>query len=236
MCGRHYASYTDEELFLEYGNKKDWNWPLADQKILYSPSFNTCPTQESPVLRLQEGLLQFQSMRWGLVPSWAASVKAADKYSMINARAETISEKKSFKEAFANGRCILPLSGFFEWKREDSQKQPYAIYLEKEAIMSVAAIYEVWSGEKEQLYSYAIVTTEANEFMQNIHQRMPVILSAADQHAWLDPQSDEDLLESCMRSDAPIGLVAHPISQAVNSPKNNSADLLRPLPEQKILM
>src|SRR5687768_455228 len=143
MCGRAYHTYTEEELELRYLIKKRSRKPITPLK----PNYNLSPTQISPIILSKDVDIDIEFLRWGLVPAWAKDVKSADKYSLINAKGEEITEKRSFKNAFHSRRCIVPVSGFFEWKRsEHGPKRPFAIHLKKEPIMSLAGIWEHWKN------------------------------------------------------------------------------------------
>jgi len=231
MCGRDYTTYTDEELEMRYYNKREWRWPIEIPKdFKIQAKYNICPTQKIQVLLVQEGKMTFQEMRWGLVPSWAKTVKDADKYSMINAKAEEITEKQSYKIAFQKRRCIVPVSGFYEWQRMGDKKKPFAIQLVDKTIMSLAGIWEHWTSQEtgEVVDSYAIITTASNTFMEKIHTRMPVILDQKDEEAWLDPENFEPknlmpFLKPCPSE----WLEAFEVSTLVNSPKNDGPEVLR---------
>lgn len=226
MCGRAYSTITEEELEMRYHWKRSKRNPLG-----LKSNYNISPTHEVPIVRLNKGEVQIDLLRWGLVPFWAKDVKVG--YKMINARAETIAEKPSFKNAFKKRRCIVPLSGFIEWKRDGDSKRPFAIYLKDHRIMSVAGIWESWRPEdgKKELETFSIITTDSNSFMNKIHDRMPVILNEADEQEWLDVEGDEDfsaltrLLVPCPSKI----LAAHEISTLINSPKNNREELLDPI-------
>lgn len=231
MCGRAYATYSDEELYFRYLQRTSWGWATAANPPKTVPNCNICPTHILPVLRVNGGSLEFAQCRWGLVPGWAKSVAAADKYSMINARAEEISEKRSYRAAFRSRRCLVPVSGFYEWKKPagEGRKIPFAVHLRDEPIMSIAGIYEQWRDPEQGAIvdSFAIVTTSANEFMAGIHSRMPVILGRDDERAWLDPETpNPDIFLKGCPSD---WLAAFEVSSAVNSPQNNSPKLLEPV-------
>jgi len=225
MCGRTYKTYTDEELIYRYLNIRPIDFPEL------RPNYNMAPTQDTLVLKVVDGKRKFESMRWGLVPFWAKNVKSADMYSMINAKAEEITEKRSYKGAFEKRRCIIPMSGFFEWKKEENKnKKPFCIHLKNEPIMSLAGIWESWTSkdEKELVSSYSIITTEANTLMQSIHTRMPVILDRNNETEWLDPENTDikqikQLLKPCPSE----WLEAYEISTLVNSPRNNRAEVLQ---------
>jgi len=197
-----------------------------------------CPTQIAPVLSVSEGALCFRLMRWGLVPAWAKSVKDADKYSMINAKSEEVTEKRSFKNAFQKRRCIVPVSGFYEWKRIGESKQPFAIHLLHEPIISLAGIWERWENPEKQgakqgaddggfVDSFCLMTMAANSVMSGIHNRMPVILSKEEEQGWLNPliTTPKDIFPF-MTGETANDLTAYEISPLVNSPKNNSPKVL----------
>ncbi|MFI5304086.1 MAG: SOS response-associated peptidase [Nitrospiria bacterium] len=226
MCGRTYKTYTDEELLYRYLNGKSIDLP----EII--ANYNMAPTQETLILIVKDGERQFNLMRWGLVPFWAKDVKSADRYSMINAKAEEITEKRSFKAAFEKRRCIIPMSGFFEWKKEGTaRKKPYCIRLKNEPIMSLAGIWEHWKSKEgtQSVTSYAIITTDANEAMQTIHKRMPLILDRNDEALWLDPENTDSVdLKKLLKPCPSDWMDFYPISTMVNSPKNNRPEILQP--------
>jgi putative SOS response-associated peptidase YedK len=227
MCGRDYSTYTDEELFLRYLNKKPVNFPKL------TPTYNITPNQKSLVLRLINGERTFDFLRWGLIPFWAKDIKSASQYSLINAKAEEISEKISYKAAFEKRRCIIPMSGFFEWKNEGTKrKKPFCIRLKDEPIMSVAGIWEHWKSKDatDEVYSFAIITTDANSLVQEIHNRMPVILDRNDETAWLDPENTETAgLKKFLKPCPSEWIEAYEISTLVNSPRNNRPEVLSPV-------
>jgi len=222
MCGRAYETYTDEELYFQYLNKR----PLTP--IQLTPIYNLCPTQDSPVLRLIEDERRFEPMRWQLVPNWEPDFST--KLSTINARSETVFDSPLFGELVSRQRCIIPLSGFFEWKTEGARRRPFKIHLQTNAIMSVAGIWEAWRpGTRFERRSFTILTTAANRFMQEIHDRMPVILDSSVIDDWLSPETHERKeLEQFMKSCPADWLAAAEISPLVNSPKNNSPEVLQP--------
>ena len=147
--------------------------------------FNIAPTQDAPVIRAAEaGVREVAMLRWGLVPSWAKDVKIGSQ--MINARSETLSEKPAFRNAFRLRRCIVPATGFFEWTGEAGRKQAYAITIPERPIFAFAGLWEWWKREDGQgVETFTIVTTDANEAVGAIHDRMPVILPADAYDRWL---------------------------------------------------
>jgi putative SOS response-associated peptidase YedK len=223
MCGRAYNTYTDEELHLRYQDRKPVHWPAIQA------NYNFSPTQEIPILReLSLGERGFAFAKWGLIPSWAPEFKT--QFSTINAQSERVFESRLYKTPVLKRRCIVPLSGFIEWKAEGEKKTktPYKIWLKNEPIMSVAGIWETWHlGKEDEKHSFSILTTDANAFMKSIHHRMPVILEKEDEEAWLDhSQNDPKLIQKFLK---PIGagkLTMAEISKAINSPKNNRPELL----------
>jgi putative SOS response-associated peptidase YedK len=198
------------------------------------PSYNRCPTQAAPVLAVRDQTLGFFEMRWGLVPKWAKSIAEASKYSLINARFEEIENKPSYRQAFKNQRGIIPVSGFYEWHREGNQKTPYAISLVDQPIMSFAGIWETWADPKtgEVVDSFSVVTIPALGEMAKVHDRMPLVLQSDEEEAWLDPKNKtkQELSSFASLRQCPTFKI-YPISSRVNSPKNNSADLLDILAE-----
>lgn len=229
MCGRAYSTFTDDEMYFRYVNRKGWSLAPDTERIKLKPNYNMCPTHVAPVLCIRGAQPGFHQMRWGLVPGWAKSVKDADKYSMINAKSEEIAEKRSYKAAFQSRRCIVPISGFYEWKREGKTKTPYAISLVDEPIMSIAGIWEHWESPEngDIVESFSIVTTSANEFMQQIHTRMPVILNPEQEDIWLGKENVSSTeLKQIMTPCSPGILQSRRISSLINSPRNNSPAVL----------
>jgi len=147
--------------------------------------FNIAPTQEAPLLRLdREGKREVALLRWGLVPFWAKDIKAGNR--MINARCEGVAGKPAFREALQRRRCIVPASGFFEWKEVGRHKQPFAVTLPGEPLFGFAGLWERWRrGEGDCVETFTIVTTDANESVAAIHDRMPVIVPHGAIEAWL---------------------------------------------------
>ena len=193
MCGRAYETFTAEELYFQYLNRK----PL--KLAPFRPNHNMRPTQTSPVLRMIDGARDFDEMRWQLVPRWEKEFKT--KLTTINAKSETVFESRLYKGLIVRQRCIVPLSGFYEWKAEGTKKRPYEIHLRDGSIMGVAAIWDTWhAGTADERRSFSILTTSANDFMREIHERMPVILGAPDLDDWLNPEiHEQSALQTLMR-------------------------------------
>ena len=223
MCGRAYKTYTEEELYFQYLNKRPLNL------INFMPVYNLCPTQNTLVLRRVDGELQLEEMRWQLVPNFEPAFTT--NLSTINAKSETVFESRLFGDLVVRHRCVVPWSGFFEWKTEGQRKRPFKIHLQNNAIMSLAGIWDTWRpGTALERRSFSILTTTANPFMREIHDRMPVILDQNVIEDWLNPEIHErQELEEFMKPCPDEWLAAVEISSLVNSPKNNTPDILEPV-------
>lgn len=174
-------------------------------------------------VRLDDGGEQEEvQLRWGLIPSWAKDEKIG--YRTINARAETVAEKPSFRSAFKRRRCLIAADGYYEWKKLKGEKQPYRITLDPEQPFSFAGLWERWDKGKEPVESCTIITTDANELTTKIHNRMPVILDRADYDAWLDGSAGAELLKPFPSNN----MTYHPVDTKVGNVKNTGADLINP--------
>ncbi|MGE8203424.1 SOS response-associated peptidase [Heyndrickxia sp. NPDC080065] len=219
MCGR-YNLYSSVELLLEQFELTNGDF------IEFSPRFNIAPSQE--VLSVVQGETGNRGgfLRWGLVPSWANDPKIG--YKMINARAETINEKPSFKRLLARRRCLIVADGFYEWKKEGKQKTPFHIRLKNKLPFAFAGLWDRWDQNGTVLQSCTIITTEANELMKDIHERMPVILTKESESAWLDRSiQEEEFLKSLLVPYDSDEMEAYTISALVNSPKNEGIELIK---------
>jgi len=190
-----------------------------------SSRYNVAPSQEMPVV-LHKGINQVQLMRWGLIPSWAPEMKIG--YSMINARAETLLEKRSFLKPIKSQRCIVPANGFYEWQKSDTAKIPYFIHLKDSPLFGFAGLYDQWKDPTGKvIFSYSIITTEANDLVRPIHIRMPVILAPEEEEAWLDtekyPVND---VVGFLKPYPAEKMEAYTVSKNVNSPRTDSPDLI----------
>lgn len=194
-----------------------------------APRYNIAPTQPVAAVRLnQHGQRELTHFYWGLVPSWAKDMSMASR--LINARAETVLEKPSFKNGFKRRRCLVPMSGFYEWRKEGKQKQPVYIHPAEADLFAVAGLWEMWqSPDGETLQSCTLLTTSPNELMATIHDRMPVILSPADYELWLDPASPLPAVQQLLQSYPAAQMHTYPVSSYVNSAINEGATCLLPL-------
>ena len=224
MCGR-FARRSTREVLAEW-----FGVDLEDQPQ-FSQSYNVAPQSVQPVVRLERdsGKPEFALMRWGLVPFWAKDAKIG--YSTINARAEEAAKKPAFREALKKRRCLVPADAFFEWAKRDAKtKQPYAIGLKSGEPYAFAGLWEIWRPkEGEGLESFTILTTDANEILEPIHNRMPVIVERKDYRRWMEPASADRLPVDLMRPYPAERMTAWPVSQRVGNVRNNDAELLAPI-------
>ncbi len=217
---------SPDELVNEFG--------LFELPFDLAPRYNVAPTQEAPIV-VGGARRQLKFFRWGLIPSWSSDMKSAAR--MINARAETVHEKPSFREAFAARRCLVCTDGFYEWKREGKSRLPYLMRRKSKEPVAFAGIWERYQSEDDQIvHTFAALTTEANPMMASIHHRMPVIIDRADYERWLDPgitsrEGLDDLLGPADESEYEI----FQVSEKVNSVANDSELCLRPGPDQQTL-
>lgn len=221
MCGRFIVKSDLEHIQLAF-HIEQVNAPVH-------ASYNIAPTQTVATVVQRAGKNNLEAMRWGLIPAWAKDMAMGAK--MINARAETVAEKASFKRPLKSQRCLIVADGFYEWSRQGAQKIPMFIRLKDEQPFAFAGLYDAWkSSADETITSCAIITTTPNELMAPIHNRMPVILPPTAYAQWLDPANQNlDELTVLLRPYPAEHMLAYPVSLVVNSPRNNSADLIRPV-------
>lgn len=188
--------------------------------------YNIAPTQE--VLAVREGAdgREVPFLKWGLVPSWAKNTSMGAR--LINARSETVAEKPAFRRAFKQRRYIIPADGFYEWQRTGGRKQPFFFRLRDERPFGFAGLWERWEGEGGRVVnSCAILTTEANEVLRPVHDRMPIILHPEDYELWLDGDARKlDLIKEVMRPYPAEEMAGYPVGLSVNSPSNQGAGLI----------
>jgi putative SOS response-associated peptidase YedK len=198
------------------------------------PRYNIAPTQPVAVVRQGATCRELSLLRWGLIPSWAKDTKIGA--SLINARADTIATKPSFRTAFRRRRCLIPADGFYEWKKgEGKTKQPFYIRLKKDYPFAFAGLWEHWEcPDNSAIDSCTIVTTDANDTLRPLHDRMPVILPEEDYDRWLDPKGDDPTqLCELLKPYPSEEMIAFPISTLVNNARNESAQCIEPLPNAK---
>jgi putative SOS response-associated peptidase YedK len=192
------------------------------------PLYNIAPSQNAPVI-LNDGDRIMEELRWGLIPSWAKDPAIGNK--LINARAETVTEKASFKRPFQSRRCLVPADGFYEWRftKTTKGKIPMRIRLKSQEPFAMAGLWERWKdAEGKELRTFTIITTEANEALQPIHNRMPVILKRTDEEAWLDPKAQATRLTALLAPYPAEEMEAYEISKLINNAAVNTPDCVAP--------
>lgn len=232
MCGRFVAATPPDQVAAYFGAE-------APEAAL-EPSYNVAPTNDVYAVLADGGLRHLDAFHWGLIPLWAKDARIGSK--MINARADTLATKGAFKSAFRRRRCLIPADGFYEWRkpgqggvagRSRAPKQPFFISRPDGEPYAFAGLWELWRGpEKDQapLRSCTIITTDPNEVMATVHDRMPVILPESAWDAWLDRDNDDlDLLGKLLVPADPGLTVLRPISTEVNNVRNDGPHLLEPV-------
>jgi putative SOS response-associated peptidase YedK len=211
MCGRFSLIVDIQAVARRFG--------IVHAELPWKPRYNLAPTQTALVISESRKL---EAMRFGLVPHWSKSEKSD--FPMINARAETLREKPSFKALLKSHRCLIPADGFYEWQRSGTTKQPLRIVRRDRGLFAFAGLYDLWQKEDQIIRSFTIITTEANALIRPIHERMPVILTAESEKLWLDPsiEDPEKLLIAYPHDDLEI----YPVSKLVNSWKIDSPDCI----------
>lgn len=221
MCGRFSQTQTAEAIARSF--------QIAEVPPL-TPRYNIAPTQPvATVLQILENKdRQLRMLHWGLIPSWAKDPKMGSK--LINARAETVAEKPAFRSAFRHRRCLVIADGFYEWQQQENkkQKQPFYFRLDDGRPFAFAGLWEHWEdGNGEAIESCTLLTTDANELMRSVHNRMPVILDRKDYELWLDPEVKKpELLLPLLHPYASEEMMAYPVSKTVNKPSNDSAECI----------
>ena len=219
MCGRYTLVKTHEVAE---------RFQVEQTSLDLAPRYNVAPGQELPVVT-KHSPNQLEIMRWGLVPSWAKDTKVG--YSMINARAVGIQDKPAFRRPLRYHRCIVPASGFYEWQKVNTKtKIPYYFHRKDDALFGFAGLYDIHTDENgNKLLTYTIITTSANEVVEPVHDRMPVMLLPEDEATWLDPElHDPEPLLALLKPYPAELMEAYTVSSQVNKPQNDSPALLEP--------
>jgi putative SOS response-associated peptidase YedK len=233
MCGRFTHLFTWRQLYELLA--------LHGIECAIPSRYNVAPTQSAPVVTSDDenGFNILQQLQWGLVPSWADDPKIGS--SLINARGETVATKPAFRSAFKHRRCIVPISGFYEWKPIPGSKIKQPLYItptDQGDIWLLAGVWERWKGpDGVPLQTFTILTTAANEAMAKIHDRMPVILDPADAQVWLHHPTaaagtDDPTLNLSITQYPAERMLFTPVSRQVNSPRNDGPECVQPVPEQ----
>lgn len=228
MCGRYVLATDIDAIQREFDLSA---FPPLDAR------YNIAPTQPVPIITNERGR-QVDIVLWGLIPSWSKDTSIATK--LINARAETVDEKPSFRAAFKYRRCLIPATGFYEWmKAEKGTKRPHLLHLPQRPVFAFAGLWERWqSPQGDELRTCTILTTEPNDLVRPLHHRMAVILNREDYELWLDPASDPGHLKSLLQPYPGEEMALYEVSTLVNNVRNDHPDLITPLqtPRQSSLL
>jgi putative SOS response-associated peptidase YedK len=214
MCGR-FAFYSPSEAAVALFG--------VDSALQVEPRFNIAPTQFVAAVRnADNNERELVMLRWGLIPSWAKDPSIGNR--MINARAETVAEKPSFRAAYGRRRCVVLADGFYEWRREGEQKTPYFISLASGDAFGLAGLWETWNDREsgDTIQSTTLITTEANDFMRPLHHRMPMILQPNSANDWLG--GDKTMLATAAENAPPLR--AWPVDRRVNNARNQGPELI----------
>lgn len=220
MCGRYSQRQSAEIIAKTF---------QIDHVPALKPRYNIAPTQSVATILQPSTNRQFKMLHWGLIPSWAKDTKISSK--LINARAETIAEKPSFRSAFKKRRCLVLADGFYEWQKQEQQKQPFYFQISDQQLFAFAGLWEHWQDQTtgEAIESCTIITTEPNDLMKNVHNRMPVILKPKDYDLWLDLAVKPELLQPLLHPYPAEEMTAFAVSKAVNKPSNDTAECINSL-------
>lgn len=222
MCGRFSQTATPEAIVETF---------QVENPPLFKPNYNISPSQRVAVVRLNPESVKRECvlLRWGLIPSWAKDAKIGNQ--CINAKCETVAEKPAFRSAFKKRRCLVIADGFYEWQRVGERKQPMWISRRDKRPFAFAGLWEHWQPpEGETIESCTIITTEPNELMASIHNRMPVILSPVSYDQWFDLSLQQaDPLKALLHPCPSEELQAYPVSTLVNNPRHNAPQCLEPV-------
>lgn len=215
MCGRFVLAEQPQTI------AEVFHVTPSEQDI--EPSYNIAPTQQVAAVRWQEGERELVGLRWGLLPSWSKAMPT--RTNLINARAETVATKPSFRTAYKRRRCLIPTNGFYEWKTTNGQKQPFFIHLPEQRLFAFAGLWECWHMDDKVIESCAVITTEANADVASIHQRMPVIIDEANYAVWIGEQAGD--VEALLQPYPDGSMIHHAVSTYVNASKNNDLNCLK---------
>jgi len=224
MCGRFELHSAFEIIARLFG--------LSGEARIVPTGYNIAPGRDIAIIVNDGGTNRITTCRWGFVPSWGKDL--SDGYKMINARAETVAEKPSFRQAFVRHRCLVVADGFYEWKTEGEKKKPVYVHLKSGRPFGMAGLYNLWtSPEGEQVCTGTIITTDANESLKPVHDRMPVIAPPDKYDLWLDPDVHEkEKLLPILKPYPDEELELYEVSTRVNSPKNDSAENIEKISRQ----
>lgn len=219
MCGRY--SFSPGNSFYD-------RFDLDDHSLDLKPNYNVSPGQIMPIIAQNEAR-KIIPMLWGLVPAWAKDPSIGAH--MINARADSLLSKPTFRHSFKYRRCLVPSTGFFEWQSTPQGKQPHYFSLKSGGLFAFAGLYDIWSDNNgNMIISFSIITTAANALVGKVHDRMPVILKQKDESLWLDRTfTDPGSLQPLLKPFPDSEMQTYPVSRLVNRSHDNNPDLIKPL-------
>ncbi|MFC1722127.1 SOS response-associated peptidase [Patescibacteria group bacterium] len=221
MCGRYIFAEETTRIYKRYNIKKE----PSEKQLKLDPAYNIAPGSLVPVIT-RNSPNRIEIMKWGLIPHWAKDPRIG--YKLINARAESVHIKPSFKSSFNTKRCLIPATGFYEWKKTNDSKMPYLIQLKSRKVFSFAGLYDIWKdAENKKFRTFTIITTQPNKLMEPIHNRMPVILDKTKEEIWLNNNSALDILLNLLKPFKSSELESFPVSTDVNNPKNQGINLTK---------
>lgn len=227
MCGRFTRRDSDPAPFPEFAA----GWPQVP------PRWNIAPSEDVLVLREVAGMPSAELARWGLVPKWMKDPRTSTARPQINARSETAAEKPFFRDAFARTRCLLAADGWYEWRAEvhagTAVRQPYFFHLVgaegAEPLFTLAGLWSAWNDAEGVHATCAILTTAPNPLAARVHDRMPVLVPAAERQRWLDPATPKDEVQALCRPYGGTDLSVHPVSPRMNTPRHDDAECVAPI-------
>lgn len=222
MCGRFALHAHPDVVALQFG---------LDAAPPFHARYNICPGSDVLAVRVdRSGARRAEALRWGLIPHWAKDPAIGRK--LANARGESLADKPAFRDAFRQWRCLVPASGYYEWRSVGAAKHPWYLQPRDAAAFGLAGITALWHGPQGTLRSIALITTRPNALTSRIHDRMPLILAPEDYAAWLDPANDDvRALDALVHPYPAERMSAHAVSARVNTPANDDAELIEPVRE-----
>ena len=226
MCGRYQIVTNAQALYDAFQVEVELDGASLTR-------YNVAPATDQLVILSEGGRGVARWHHWGLIPNWAKDKTIG--YRTINARGESVAVKPAFRAAFRQRRCLVPATGFYEWKALAGRKQPYLIRLRNGALFPLAGLWETWTGPEGELRSFTIITTEPNELMARIHDRMPAIVPREHYARWLDPALRDPVeLQAMITSYPAANMQAVPVGAAINNARNQGAGLVEPVGERLV--
>ncbi|MHA2029663.1 MAG: SOS response-associated peptidase [Candidatus Kariarchaeaceae archaeon] len=224
MCGR-FSQVIGVDILLDRFNIQELEANVTNR-------YNVAPMTLVPIVIEENKIRILRDMQWGFLPFWAKTKKGVNR--PINAKIETVAQKGMFRDSFTKHRCIIPITGFYEWRKLETRKQPYYIKLKSNEIIALAGIFSTWYHDDTLIRSFAILTTEPNDLISPIHNRMPVILNNENEAMWLSSQTDRNRLSEVCVPYASDNMELFLVDSYVNSPSNDSKECIVPLENQSI--